>query len=84
MTWADEKAREIRAAVFRAYAPPEGRSLGDTKPMEDVIAQALRDERERCAKVVEDMYRLIGGHTNENMFRMCPQIAAAIRKQDDG
>ena len=62
MDWADEKAREIISHAI-------------VSTREDRIAQALRDERERCAQIAER-------HRYDKQSRtiLCyPRVAAAIR-----
>ena len=82
--WADKKAH----SVFR-YCETWNDLVEDgllwTADPED-IAQALRDERERCAEVAE-MYIHQGGTKptgRAGWDGACRNIAAAIRGQSDG
>lgn len=77
--WADEKAKTL---VFDAYSPGGAYGRWVTEP--DFIAQALRDERERAAKIAENLPEKYYGTGNfgTTVFRTSDKIAAAIREDN--
>jgi len=73
--WADEKAREMTAKLFR-YPPYKGIVWEPEEWIAQVLREAVAAETEACAKVVD---HFTGSLWDASEARLASQIVRAIR-----